>query len=66
MERNVRDCILQGSVDVQCDICNHTLGHYTESATLTFRPRDKQRGLFWLVSWPWHFEEYQMKAKEIF
>ena len=36
-----------------------------KSATFTFRPRVKQWGLCWLVSWPWHYEGYQMKAKEI-
>ena len=44
---------------------NRTPGCIPKSATFTFRPRVKQWDLCWLISWPWHYEGYQNKAKEI-
>ena len=46
---NIALYIAACSVDYNYEYCSHTLGHdtvsYTQSATLTFRPRDKQWGL---------------------
>ena len=44
---------------------NRTPGCIPKSATFTFKPRVKQWGLCWLISWAWHYEGYQNKAKEI-